>query len=148
MSATAAEVNLEQVLRSLLPDAFKRMSCEQVSDFCELFQQYAGSQDPEVLDTMVEFLVPPTLGKSVVFSADVQPGAAEQVDRFQSRIGAALKKLRLERGMSQEELAQKAGLKQSHVSRLEAGVHTPSDLTIQRLANALGVSPTALDPGH
>jgi len=45
--------------------------------------------------------------------------------------------LRIERGMSQEELARKAGTKQPNIARLESGRRTPSLGLLQRLAEAL-----------
>jgi len=45
--------------------------------------------------------------------------------------------LRLEKGLSQEELAKKAGTKQTVISRVERGANQPSIETIQKIANAL-----------
>jgi len=45
--------------------------------------------------------------------------------------------LRLEKGLSQEELAKKAGTKQTVISRVERGANQPSIDTIQKIANAL-----------
>jgi transcriptional regulator with XRE-family HTH domain len=43
-------------------------------------------------------------------------------------------------GLSQEELARRAGLDRSYVSGIERGVRNPTLLTMQRLANVLKVS--------
>ncbi|MHB0875409.1 MAG: helix-turn-helix domain-containing protein [Anaerolineae bacterium] len=45
--------------------------------------------------------------------------------------------LRIERGMSQEELARRAGTHQPSVARLESGRSTPSLRMLRRLAEAL-----------
>ena len=45
--------------------------------------------------------------------------------------------LRLEKGLSQEELAKKAGTKQTVISRVERGANQPSIDTIKKIANAL-----------
>ena len=55
------------------------------------------------------------------------------------QIGVKLKKLREERGLSQERLAAKAGLSREHLARLEAGRHDPTFGTLSRLAKALKV---------
>lgn len=144
--STAMQNSLEQGLRKALPEVFQRLSKDQVQEFCELCEMYSGSRDPEVLDTIVEMLVPQSLGK-VTQDADVDPQAAAKLDQFQKLIGAKIRDERLKLGWTQETLAQKAGIKQSHISRLEIGVHTPSDLTIQKIAKALGVEPSSLDPG-
>jgi transcriptional regulator with XRE-family HTH domain len=59
-------------------------------------------------------------------------------------LGARIKALRIERGLRQNELAQKAGLTPSLVSQIESGKLTPSLHTLGRLAGALGVQIGAL----
>ena len=49
-----------------------------------------------------------------------------------------LVKARAELNLSQKELAEKLGIKQSHISRLENGNHNPSLAFMQRLAEGLG----------
>ena len=49
-------------------------------------------------------------------------------------------------GLTQAQLAQKAGLPQSHVSRLESGKHSPSRATIEKIARALRKPVSAFDP--
>jgi len=53
------------------------------------------------------------------------------------QIARQLIALRLERGLSQAELAKRAGTKQASVSRVERGVTTPSLPLLKRLAEAL-----------
>ena len=47
-------------------------------------------------------------------------------------------KLRLDQGLSQKELADKVGIKQSAISRLESGEYNPSVEFLSKVANALG----------
>ena len=54
--------------------------------------------------------------------------------------GEFLREKRRERGMSQRELAQKAGIHYSYLSRLENGERLPNKQICQRLADALGLS--------
>jgi ribosome-binding protein aMBF1 (putative translation factor) len=49
----------------------------------------------------------------------------------------AIIKKRLEKNMSQKELAQKMGTKQSALSRLESGTYNPSLLFLKKIATAL-----------
>jgi transcriptional regulator with XRE-family HTH domain len=51
---------------------------------------------------------------------------------------AALKKLRVKKGISQEALARMAGVDRSYLSRLESGKVNPSYKQIEILAHALG----------
>jgi transcriptional regulator with XRE-family HTH domain len=50
-----------------------------------------------------------------------------------------LKRLRKAAGITQEQLARKAGLSLGYVQRLEAGRHDPPVSTLRALAKALGV---------
>jgi transcriptional regulator with XRE-family HTH domain len=51
-----------------------------------------------------------------------------------------LRNARLERGLSQAELAARAGMQPSAISHFETGERAPSFENLQRLANALGAS--------
>jgi transcriptional regulator with XRE-family HTH domain len=53
--------------------------------------------------------------------------------------GERLKRLREGAGLSQRELAEKAGMHQFGVAKLEQGLREPSWATVQALAAALGV---------
>ena len=55
-----------------------------------------------------------------------------------------LRAMRLQKKLSQESLAQKAGLSVSYISMLERGQRSPPLDTLEALAKALGVSPIAL----
>lgn len=51
---------------------------------------------------------------------------------------------RLRHGLTQEQLARKAGVALNTVQRLEAGKHNPSMKTLRGLSRALGVRPGRL----
>ena len=55
-------------------------------------------------------------------------------------LGAAMKRVRLSRGISQEKLALLAEVDRSYVGRIERGDNNVAMLTLARLASALGVS--------
>ena len=59
-------------------------------------------------------------------------------------LGEAVRQTRTERGLSQEELADRAGMHVTHIGGLERGVRNPSYTTLVRLARALGEEPGAL----
>ena len=46
---------------------------------------------------------------------------------------------RIKKGLTQRDLAQKIGTKQSAISRLESGTYNPTFSFLQKLADALGV---------
>jgi transcriptional regulator with XRE-family HTH domain len=66
----------------------------------------------------------------------------EVVERFARR----LKELRPERGMTQADLAEKAGVTTTYVSKLENAGAAPGIDLVQKLAEALGVRAAELIP--
>ena len=61
---------------------------------------------------------------------------AESEAEFQVRL--AIAQGREERGMSQAELADAAGMRQEAISRLETGAANPTISTLQKVAHGLG----------
>ena len=60
-------------------------------------------------------------------------------------LGALIRQFRGERQMTQQHLANLAGIHAQTVSDIERGKHHPSDETMDSLAAALGVTPSQLD---
>ncbi len=60
------------------------------------------------------------------------------------RFGQQLQRLRTNRGLTQEQLAVKAGLVRVYVTKLEQGEHDPTLTMLVRLAKALRISVTEL----
>ena len=56
------------------------------------------------------------------------------------KLGANMKKIRLERQMSQGDICRKLGVDRSYISNVENGNKNPTLSTIAKLAKALGVS--------
>lgn len=52
-------------------------------------------------------------------------------------LGARIREIRTKRGMSQQALAERVGIPQTHVSAMELGIQFPNLLTVLRLAAAL-----------
>ena len=67
-------------------------------------------------------------------------------EETRTRIGQRVKALRLMAGLSQDELAGRAGLQRTHVSRIEAGKYAVTLETIQAIAEALGMTVDIIDP--
>lgn len=58
--------------------------------------------------------------------------------------GVVLRELRIEAGLTQEQLGFEAGIRRTFVSVLELGQQQPTLTTIFKLAAALGITPAAL----
>jgi len=61
--------------------------------------------------------------------------------------GANLRRLRLQRCLSQEDLADRAGLHRTYISSVERGHRNLALVSIIRLASALGLSPCEMLEG-
>ncbi len=58
--------------------------------------------------------------------------------------GAAVRALRMERGIAQESLAHQAGIERSHMGKIERGEHMPTLAIIFKIAGALECSTAIL----
>ena len=63
---------------------------------------------------------------------------------IRARLGSNIRRLRTERGLSQEAFADLAGIHRTYVSDIERGARNPTILIVQRLGDALGVEATDL----
>jgi len=59
-------------------------------------------------------------------------------------IGDRLKRLRIRRALTQQELAERAGISTNALNRIELNKAEPHMSTLRKLAHALGVDPTEL----
>lgn len=63
---------------------------------------------------------------------------------IQRQFGLRLKELRDAKGMTQEDLAEKAGLFRTYLSRIETGTANPTLTVIHQLASAVSETPASL----
>src|ERR1017187_8871697 len=90
------------------------------------------------------------VGRTTVFIAPMieRYGEAHSIVRGEKRperaCGRVLRSGRQSRGLSQEELAARAGYHRTYVGQLERGEKSPSLRTIFNLSSALEVRPSAL----
>jgi transcriptional regulator with XRE-family HTH domain len=59
-------------------------------------------------------------------------------------LGENLRRARQHLGMTQEEVGHRSGVHPTEVSRIEAGKRDPRVSTVERLAKAVGISPSDL----
>jgi transcriptional regulator with XRE-family HTH domain len=60
--------------------------------------------------------------------------------RAQALVARNLRRLRVERNLSQEALAADAGIDRTYVSRLERGLENPTVALLEQLSDALGAT--------
>lgn len=66
-------------------------------------------------------------------------------EETRTRIGQRVKALRLMAELSQDELAQRAGLQRTHIGRIEGGKYAVNIETLQAIAEALGMTVDIVD---
>jgi DNA-binding XRE family transcriptional regulator len=145
------EISPDYFLVAFLVERLHKLSKEAFNDFMRLglYTNQCETQEEllEIMETMREVLFPELIGNIKMGHA----GSIHQTDNLQKRndyIGKVIKEKRKEQGLTQKQLAQNSELPQSHISRLEAGVHSPSHKTLQKIAKALKISIDKLDPAY
>lgn len=68
------------------------------------------------------------------------------MEDIKKEFGKQLRKLRQERKITQEELADRAGMHFTYIGQIERGVRNPSLINLHKLAKALKVSAGQLFP--
>lgn len=70
----------------------------------------------------------------------------ERKQQVRDRLGLRIYQLRTLHEWSQEELARRAGLQRTHISRIEAGRYAVTIETVQSIAEAFGMTVDIVDP--
>jgi DNA-binding XRE family transcriptional regulator len=71
--------------------------------------------------------------------------ADSQFDEWLAFVSKRIRDARMGAGMTQDQLAKKCDIPQSHLSRLETGQHSPSAKTLAKIAKALGLPASHFD---
>lgn len=78
----------------------------------------------------------------------IRPGRPIGTTTYEAELaqafGAVVRALRTRKKISQEALANLAGVERSHMGKIERGEHIPSLVIIMRIAEALGCDATSL----
>jgi transcriptional regulator with XRE-family HTH domain len=68
----------------------------------------------------------------------------DEIKNIRTRFGVRVRKCRLETGLSQEELANRAGLHRTYIGGIERGERNVSLINIVRIARAMNLKPEHL----
>jgi transcriptional regulator with XRE-family HTH domain len=71
----------------------------------------------------------------------------KEKENLQKKFGKHLKKMRTELGLSSAELSRRTFIEKPHITRLENGETNPTLYTLQKIADAFGVSINELFKG-
>jgi DNA-binding XRE family transcriptional regulator len=133
----------------ILSDRISRLSEADRQDLFELVKGLGSAVSQEDMEAvrsgMLEIL---DQGVPSVHILD-HPAAAEpssSLAKWKRHVAERVRTLREQMGMTQAQIAAKAELTQSHISRIENSEIAPSHRTIEKLARALGVEPSEIDP--
>lgn len=134
---------------TVLVERIRSLSKADREDLFELMQALRKPNTREELEdllkTMEEILaqVPTTLREMPL----ARTGAGgSSLSNWKEFVAKRIRELRSKAKLTQAELAEKAGLPQSHVSRLETAQYSATRMTLEKLASALGVPLSKLDP--
>lgn len=64
--------------------------------------------------------------------------------KISKKLGNNLKKIRLEKGMTQGDICRATGMDRGYISRVESGQKNPTISNLEKIAKALGVKPDEL----
>lgn len=149
-----ATVNTEELLNdpialaiAVLVDRVRTLPKEDRNDLFELVKSLESVESEEEGDAVVRGMREiMRQQKGGVQQMKLSERPSEKLQSWMDYVGNRIRCFREQAGLTQQELAAKAGLRQSHVSRLEKGHHSPSALTLDKLAGALGIAAAELDP--
>jgi len=150
-SVSPAEFRHEDIMVAFLIERFRQMPKESLRDIVSLVETMTNPDTPvegqyEIFEAIREILFPEVVRDVRMGRAGSVEQTPEGLQRRMDHVGSRIKKKREEKNLTQIELAKLSGLPQSHICRLEAGVHSPSMKTLEKIARALGVAVGDLDP--
>ncbi len=132
---------------AVLIERIRALPKEDKNDLFELskalFVAETTEEEESAANAMREILEQaPIKIKTLDLNTETGQGLKKWIDYVAGRI----KEARESAGLTQIELSKKAGLPQSHISRLENGQHSPSFATLEKIAKALDIPISQLDP--
>ena len=145
------EVRPDHVIVTWLMHRFLHLPKEALGDLAALTPDLASCGSAEeyrqIAETIREILFPEALIGGVNMGSPTSSQNADLESRS-DHVGRRIKELRKKARLTQEQLAERSRLPQSHICRLELGHHSPSHRTLARIAEALNVRVCDLDPSE
>ncbi len=145
MTTTIPDLKITNLAVAILVDKFISLSKEEKDDVCTLMNELANTQSPdeitEIFQTIEEILSQRKIALTKMdFDAESSDG------NWKAFVSKTIREQRRVAGITQAELAEKSGLLQSHISRLENGQYSATRITLVKISKALGIPLSKLDP--
>jgi DNA-binding XRE family transcriptional regulator len=134
---------------SILIDRIGSLPKADRDDLFELLQEWRNANDREEqvnIHHAMEEILAQTPVKAAAMDLSTEEPLTRGLKAWSDHVGKKIRELREERERTQVELAKLAGIPQSHLSRLENAEHSATHFTLQKIAKALGVSVSTIDP--
>jgi len=134
---------------SILAPRFRRLAQPDRDAIAELIQHWCTTDDREEQDSAIraieELLAQVPVSVRPLLAGEAKPISGKR-RCWAEHVGRTIRAMREQAGLSQAELGEHSGLTQSHISRLENAEHSPTHLTLTKIAGALGIDVKMLDP--
>ena len=118
--------------------------------YIEAFWHYVDRNDPEIaeIDMAPPVSMPTAAEQSQAWVGYYHQRAAYDTDKTseRQRIGRRIAELRKEQNMTQVQLAERCGIAQAHIARIETGRYSVGLDTLAQIATALGRSIDFVQP--
>jgi DNA-binding Xre family transcriptional regulator len=143
------DVKSAMLALSVLIDRIGTLPKTDRDELFELLQEWRKADAPEdqesIRRAMEEILaqVPITVKPMPLVP---KPTLTRGLQAWAEHVGKTIRAFRESQNLTQTELADRAGLPQSHISRLENAEHSATHLTLEKIAKALGVEIGKIDP--
>ncbi len=147
----ASDVHHEALTMAIgiLLDRIQRLPQSDRDDLFELVKGLSSADSEEVesaVVTMREILEQSPSRVRRMESPSNSSRHPPELSKWIKYVSQRISEARSSAGLTQAELAEKSGLPQSHISRLESGKHSPSHTTLRKIAGALGLPVSTFDP--
>lgn len=134
---------------NVVADRMRRLPAADADLVYKMMQDYAAAKTEEdrgaTIGAILEVLDQRQLDVRP-FDLEQNGNRPEGLQKWVVWVSRQIKDAREAKKMSQQELADKSGLPQSHISRIENAKHSPSRLTLEKIAKALEVPLSRFDP--
>jgi len=131
---------------AVLRERVSGLSKDDQSDLYELLPAALGADEEErqsAFRAINEILAQST---DRVSNHDIVQVPATDLQSWLTFVSGRIKDARKKANLTQDQLAEKTGIPQSHISRLEKGEHSPTFKTLEKIAEAVGCPVSDFDP--